>query len=69
MLFKEPFTHISVPSKHFLIVIDALDECRQDEKFELIDLIRNHFHKFPKFIRFLITARSEKDIARKFLII
>ncbi len=65
MLFKEPFTHISDRSKHFLIVIDALDECQQG-KFELIDLVRNHFHKFPKFIRFLITTRSEKDIARKF---
>ncbi len=66
MLFKEPLTEISGQDKYLLIVIDALDECRQEEKDELIDLIKNHFHKFPKFIRFLITTRSENDIARKF---
>ena len=66
MLFKEPFTNIPDPSKHFLIVIDAIDESQQEERYELVDLITRHFHKFPRFIRFLITTRSEKDIALKF---
>ena len=66
MLFKEPLTNIPDPGKHFLIVIDALDECLQEERYELVDLITRHFHKFPRFIRFLITTRSEKDIALKF---
>ena len=66
MLFKEPLTNIPDPGKHFLIVIDALDECQQEERYELVDLITRHFHKFPRFIRFLITARSEKDISLKF---
>ena len=65
-LFKEPFTNISDPGKYFLIVIDALDECRKEERYELVDLIAKHFHKFPKFIKFLITTRSEQDIANKF---
>ena len=66
MLFEEPFSNIPDPGKHFLIVIDALDECRQEEKQKLVDLITKHFHKFPRFIRFLITTRPETDIARKF---
>ena len=66
MLFKEPLTNIPDPGKHFLIVIDALDECQQEERYELVDLITRHFHKIPRFIRFLITTRSEKDIALKF---
>ncbi|CAB4012707.1 E3 ubiquitin- ligase DZIP3 [Paramuricea clavata] len=66
VLFQEPFSKISDPGKHFLIVIDALDECRQEEKHKLVDFIATYFHKFPMFIRFLITTRSETDIARKF---
>ena len=66
LLFEEPLANIPDPGKHFLIVIDALDECRQEEKDQLADLINGHFHKFPGFIRFLITTRSEKDIVRKF---
>ena len=66
MLFKEPFANIPDPGKHFLIVIDALDECRQEEKQKLVALITKHFHKFPRIIRFLITTRPETDIARKF---
>ena len=66
MLFEEPLSNIPNPGKHFLIVIDALDECWQEEKQKLVDLITKHFHKFPRFIRFLITTRPERDIARKF---
>ena len=50
----------------FLIVIDALDESRQEDRYELVDLISKHFPKLPSYIRFLITTRSEKDIVRKF---
>ena len=66
MLFSEPFSNIPDPGKQLLIVIDALDECRQEEKQKLVDLITKYFHKFPRFIRFLITTRPETDIARKF---
>ena len=67
MLFEESFpTSISEQCTPFLIVIDALDECRQEERYELVDLITTHFNKLPSYIRFLITTRSEKDIARKF---
>ena len=68
MLFEEAITNISNPGQcgNLLIVIDALDECREDERYMLVDLIANRFHRFPRFIRFLITTRPETDIARKF---
>ena len=67
LLFKEPFTKcICDQSTPFLIVIDALDECRQEDRYELVDLISTHFHKLPSYIRFFITTRPEKDIVRKF---
>ncbi len=66
LLFEEPFTNVRDPGKNLLIVIDALDECREDERKKLVDLIVNHFCKFPSFIRFLITTRPEITIANKF---
>ncbi|CAB4039443.1 Hypothetical predicted protein, partial [Paramuricea clavata] len=66
VLLEEPFANIPDPGRHILIVIDALDESQQKERYEFVNLITNHFHKFPRFIRFLITSRSEKDIALKF---
>jgi hypothetical protein len=36
MLFKQPLTNIPDPGKHFLIVIDALDECQQLESTNLL---------------------------------
>ena len=67
LLFTEPFINcISNQCKPFLIVIDALDESRQEDRYELVDLIKKHFHKLPNYIRFLITTRQEKDIVLKF---
>ena len=66
LLFKEPLTRCIADRMPFLIVIDALDECRQEDRYMLVDLIAKHFHKLPGYIRFLITTRPEKDIVRKF---
>ena len=67
LLFKEPFARCTFDQgTPVLIVIDALDESRQEDRYELVDLITKHFHELPSFIRFLITTRSEKDIMRKF---
>ena len=67
ILFKEPFSGLTNPGKRILIVLDALDETRvHRERRELADLISNHLHKLPCFIRFLITTRPEKDLIDKF---
>jgi hypothetical protein len=67
MLLTEPLSRCnSDQCKPFLIVIDALDESRREDRYELVDLITKHFPKLPSYIRFLITTRSEKDIFCKF---
>ena len=65
-LFKEPFTDIADPGKTILIVLDAVDECENKGREELANLISNHFHKLPPYIRFLITTRPEKNLIAKF---
>ena len=66
-LFKEPLIKcISNLCTPFLIVIEALDESRQEDRYELVDLITKHFHKLPSYIRFLNTTRPEKDIIHKY---
>ena len=67
LLFKEPLTRcISDRYMPFLIVIDALDECRKEDRDELVHLIAKHFPTLPIYIRFLITTRSETQIMGKF---
>ena len=66
-LFEEPLTKcISDRCMPFLIVIDALDECRKEDRYELVNLIAKHFPTLPIYLRFLITTRSEKNIIGKF---
>ena len=65
-LFKEPFTNIADPGKTILIVLDAVDECENKGRDGLANLISNHLHKLPPYIRFLITTRPEKNLTAKF---
>ena len=65
-LFKEPFTNIANPGKTILIILDAVDECENKGRDELANLISNHLHKLPPYIRFLITTRPEKNLTAKF---
>ena len=65
-LFKEPFSGISDPGKHILIVIDAVDESEYNGRHELAKLISNHLHKLPSYLRFLITTRSENKLLSTF---
>ncbi len=66
VLFKEPFSTIADPGKRILIVLDAVDESENDGRHELANLISNHLHKLPSYIRFLVTTRPEKDLIDKF---
>ena len=71
VLFKEPFSSIADPRKRILIVLDAVDEIENNEghehgRHELANLISNHLHKLPSYIRFLITTRPEKNLIDKF---
>ncbi|CCO34530.1 Vegetative incompatibility protein HET-E-1 [Rhizoctonia solani AG-1 IB] len=48
----------------FIVVIDALDECdNEDSVSQILDLLLSNTHITP--IRFLMSSRPEKEIARK----
>ena len=64
-LFKEPLSAVEDPGRNVLVVIDALDESELDGRNELLDVIANYLSKLPLWIRFLITARPEKNISDK----
>ncbi len=66
VIFKEPFSSIADPGKPILIVLDAVDESENDGRHELADLISNHLHKLPSYIRFLITTRPERNLIDRF---
>ena len=67
LLLKEPLVHVKAPGKNILFVIDGVDEsCDSHARSDLVDLIATHLVKLPKFIRFLITTRPEKNIVGKF---
>ena len=64
-LFKEPLSAVADPGRNVLVIIDALDESELDGRNELLDVIANYLSKLPLWIRFLITARPEKNISDK----
>ena len=66
VLFKEPFSSISDPGKHILIVLDAVDESECKGRDKLAELIANRFHELPSYLRFLITTRPEKNLIFSF---
>ena len=67
LLLKEPLVHVKAPGKNNLFVIDGVDECCDSEaRSDLVDLIATHLVKLPKFVRFLITTRPEKNIVDQF---
>ena len=66
ILFKEPFSGIADPGKRILVVLDAVDESEYYGRNELANLISNHLHTLPSYIRFLITTRPEKNLIDKF---
>ena len=64
LLFKEPFSSVKDPGRNMLIVIDGLDESDYHDRNELLEVIANHFCKLPVWIRFLVTSRPERNIAK-----
>ncbi len=48
--------------QRYLIVIDALDEAREDLHNPLADIIASHAGRLPEWIRIVITSRPEKDV-------
>ena len=62
-LIVRPFTAIQIPT---LIIIDALDECKDKEPASaLLSVLSRHVHEIPK-VKFFITSRPEPPIREGF---
>ncbi|KLO18821.1 WD40 repeat-like protein [Schizopora paradoxa] len=65
-LIKEPFEKNAEGSSCVIVIIDALDECRTDDK-DWRDLLNTiaAWSKLPSNIKLIVTSRDEKDIRDK----
>ena len=68
-LFQEiiinPIAKISCEeNKRIVIILDALDELKDEERSNLIDFIAESYKKFPKCFKLLITCRYNEVITR-----
>ena len=48
------------------VVIDALDECEEEERKELVMALKGHVSLTDYVIKVFVTSRDEKDLARMF---
>ena len=64
VLLSEPL-HALDRCEPMLIVVDALDETKTDDKSEFLELISDEFPDLPKWIKILITSRPELQVKKK----
>ena len=64
VLLNEPL-HALDRREPMLIVVDALDESKTDDKSEFLELISDEFPNLPKWIKILITSRPELQVKKK----
>ena len=64
VLLNEPL-HALDRREPMLIVVDALDESKTDDKSEFLELIADEFPDLPKWIKILITSRPELQVKKK----
>ena len=64
VLLNDPL-HALNRDEPMLIVVDALDESKTDEKSEFLDLISDEFPELPAWIKIFISSRPELHVRRK----
>ena len=64
VLLDEPL-HALDKREPMLIVVDALDESKTDDKSGFLELISDEFPHLPKWIKMLITSRPELQVKKK----
>ena len=64
VLLNEPL-HALDRHEPMLIVVDALDESKTDDKSEFLELISDKFPDLPNWIKILITSRPELQVKKK----
>ncbi|ORY44325.1 hypothetical protein BCR33DRAFT_765973 [Rhizoclosmatium globosum] len=62
VLIVEGFKTCEDPNRIVLIVIDGLDECNPKTRNILLQVFGDLIPMLPKFVKFVITSRPEKDI-------
>ena len=64
VLLNDPL-HALNRREPLLIVIDALDESKTDDKSEFLELISDTFAELPEWIKILISSRPELQVRKK----
>ena len=64
VLLNDPL-HSLERSHPIVIVIDALDESKTEDKSEFLELISEEFSRLPKWIRILISSRPELQVEKE----
>ena len=64
VLLSEPL-HALDRHEPMLIVLDALDESKTDDKSEFLELISDEFPHLPVWVKILITSRPELQVKKK----
>ena len=64
VLLNDPL-HALNRDEPMLIVVDALDESKTDEKSELLDLISDEFPELPAWVKIFVSSRPELQVTRK----
>ncbi|KAJ6545263.1 WD40-repeat-containing domain protein [Mycena capillaripes] len=60
-------TFSSIKRKRLVFILDALDECRDEERTaNIVELLLSHLRLMP-FVRVLLTSRPESNIQRAFI--
>ena len=64
VLLNDPL-HALNRHEPMLIVVDALDESKTDEKSEFLELISDNFFDLPEWIKIFISSRPELQVRKK----
>ena len=63
VLLEDPLNKIErLPKNHFVIVIDALDECEPSTRDELVKVLFSKLFTMPRWIKFVLTSRPNKQL-------
>jgi hypothetical protein len=62
---REPFITAAGQFNQTFLVVDALDECKRPERYEMLQFLREIVDS-PLIIKVLVTSRRETDIEKEF---
>ena len=51
-----------LPLRRYILIIDALDECETNERYDILDILSAYIDKFPIQFHFILTSRNIEGI-------